>query len=331
MGNQDKIYEQFKDAADRAEKKGFDRMEAVWNRGEEKLDNKKQRSIAAWWKYTGIAAIFLLFLTVGFFMLNENTTIVAPETTPENNITVIDTQKVNEVLVPSKEIIESAVVVNEATKQDIDRQGGVSAQVIVSDTAHIITKEVATVTIQPKTLQKAKESVMANADTVLSEVAIIDTTTNSIRNSAVVTSFSSSPLEDSSNADMIQSLQGQVAGLTIGSGSGEPGSTDKVVFNRTDPLKTDPQTQFKNDLERNTISIYTLGGLYRGDYETDVAFQKEYGLTYHSFGCTAPPNLNYYEAYNLLVFKYLEDMYGSVWEEKIRQDAMALTKWKERE
>ena len=231
MGNQDKIYEQFKDAADRAEKKGFDRMEAVWNRVEEKLDNKKQRSIAAWWKYTGIAAIFLLFLTVGTFMLNnEQNPVIAPTAVPEKNITVIDTHKVNEVLVPSKEIIESAVVVNEATKQDIDRQGGVSAQVIVSDTAHIITKDVEAVTIQPKTLQKAKESVMADADTVLSEVAIIDTTTNSIRNSAVVTSFSSSPLEDSSNADMIQSLQGQVAGLTIATGSGQPGSDSTIVL-----------------------------------------------------------------------------------------------------
>lgn len=230
MGNQDKIYEQFKDAAGRAEEKGFDCMEAVWNRVEEKLDNNKQRRIATRWKYTGIAALFLLFMTVGFFTLNDNNAITAPETTPENNITVIDTQKVNEAFVPSKEIIKSAVVVNEATKQDINRQRGVSEQVSVSDTAHIITKEVTTVTIQPETLQKAKESVMADADTILSEVAIIDTSTNSIRSSAAVTSFSSSPLEDSSNADMIQSLQGQVAGLTIGSGSGQPGSDSTIVL-----------------------------------------------------------------------------------------------------
>ena len=114
MEDQDKLYEQFKDAAGRAEQKGFDRMESVWNRVEEKLDNKKQRSIAAWWKYTGIAAIFLLFLTVCFFMLNENNTIVAPENTPENNITVIDTQKVNEAFIPEKATVTDVVVVNEA-------------------------------------------------------------------------------------------------------------------------------------------------------------------------------------------------------------------------
>lgn len=113
MENQDKLHEQFKDAAGRAEQKGFDRMESVWNRVEEKLDNKKQRRIAAWWKYTGIAALFLLFLTIGFFMLNENNAIATPESTPENDMTVIDTQKVNETFSPEKSGAAEAVVVNQ--------------------------------------------------------------------------------------------------------------------------------------------------------------------------------------------------------------------------
>lgn len=97
MENQDKLYQQFKDASGKAEDKGFDRMEAVWNRVEEKLDNKKQRKIAIWWKYTGIAALFLLFMGIGTFMFkNENNPIVAPKAIPENNVTVIDTQKVKQ-------------------------------------------------------------------------------------------------------------------------------------------------------------------------------------------------------------------------------------------
>ena len=113
MENQDKLYEQFKDAAGRAEEKGFDRMESVWNRVEEKLDNKKQHRIAAWWKYTGIAALFLLFLTIGFFMVNENNAIATPESAPENEISVIDTQKVNETFSPEKSVSADAVVVNQ--------------------------------------------------------------------------------------------------------------------------------------------------------------------------------------------------------------------------
>ena len=84
MENQDKIYEQFKEAAGKAEQKDFARMEAVWNRVEEKLDNKKQRRIAAWWKYTGMAAVFLLFMGVGFFMLTnqKNNPRIGPTDTP---------------------------------------------------------------------------------------------------------------------------------------------------------------------------------------------------------------------------------------------------------
>lgn len=114
MENQDKLYQQFKDASGKAEDKGFDRMEAVWNRVEEKLDNNKQRKIAVWWKYTGIAALFLLFMGIGTFMFkNENNPIVAPKTLPENNVTVIDTQKVQETFNPEIKGIKQEVVTSE--------------------------------------------------------------------------------------------------------------------------------------------------------------------------------------------------------------------------
>lgn len=115
MENQDKV---FKDAAGKAEDKGFARMDAVWNRVEEKLDNKKQRRIAAWWKYTGMAAVLLLFIGIGFLMLtNErNNPIVTPDSIPENNVTVIDTQKVKETFDPTKAIEKEEVVTNETVK-----------------------------------------------------------------------------------------------------------------------------------------------------------------------------------------------------------------------
>lgn len=114
MENQDKIYQQFKDASGKAEDKGFDRMEAVWNRVEEKLDNNKQRKIAVWWKYTGIAALFLLFMGIGTFMFkNEKNPIVVPKAIPENNVTVIDTQKVQETFDPEVKSIKQEVVTSE--------------------------------------------------------------------------------------------------------------------------------------------------------------------------------------------------------------------------
>lgn len=114
MENQDKLHEQFRQSAQKAEEKGFDRMEAVWNRVEEKLDRKKERRAAAWWKYTGVAAVLLLFVTVGTFLYRNNDVMPhAPRNArPENNVTVIDTQKVKEAVSPDAN--KEAVAIEEA-------------------------------------------------------------------------------------------------------------------------------------------------------------------------------------------------------------------------
>ncbi|MCR5862919.1 TonB-dependent receptor plug domain-containing protein [Flavobacterium sp. J372] len=116
MENQDKLYQQFKDAADKAESKGFDCMEAIWNRVEEKLDEKKRRVIPIW-QYVSIVAILLICLTVGGYIITNNTSVTAPKALPENEVsTVIDTQKVNDVLDPEKVKDEEEVVVNEPAR-----------------------------------------------------------------------------------------------------------------------------------------------------------------------------------------------------------------------
>lgn len=116
MENHDKIYKQFEAAARKSEeKKGFDRMDAVWNRVEEKLDRKKERRNARLWKYTGIAALLLLFITIGFELTRQEN-VVMPET--QQTVTVIDTVKVKEAVTPKTELqnAEEQVVVNEAER-----------------------------------------------------------------------------------------------------------------------------------------------------------------------------------------------------------------------
>jgi Ca-activated chloride channel family protein len=112
MENKDKIYDQFKEAATSAENKNFDRMDAVWNRVEEKLDNKKERRAAIWWKYTGIAALLLLFTGIGMYLLNNETSVIAPQALPQQNVTVIDTQKIKDEVRPklSQPETDAAVV-----------------------------------------------------------------------------------------------------------------------------------------------------------------------------------------------------------------------------
>ncbi|WP_136482585.1 PorT family protein [Cognatitamlana onchidii] len=60
--------------------------DSVWNTIEERLEkkNRKRRIIPLWWRYTGVAALLLLFLSLGGLYLQNN------QTTP--NIQVVDTE-----------------------------------------------------------------------------------------------------------------------------------------------------------------------------------------------------------------------------------------------
>lgn len=80
MENQDKIFEQFKDASKKEETKDFPAMEKVWNRVEEKLDKKDDKKTIVLWKKIGIAASLLLFFSLGYqFLKTDETTIDTPK------------------------------------------------------------------------------------------------------------------------------------------------------------------------------------------------------------------------------------------------------------
>ena len=60
MENNDKIFEQFKKAADNVAPKDFSSMENVWSRVEEKLDNKVLKKETKIWKKIAVAAVLLM-------------------------------------------------------------------------------------------------------------------------------------------------------------------------------------------------------------------------------------------------------------------------------
>ncbi len=97
MENQDKIFEQFKDASKKAETKDFPAMEKVWNRIEEKLDKKDDKKTIALWKKIGIAASLLLFFSLGYqFLKTDETTIDTPKNpivTQEKENTISNSEK----------------------------------------------------------------------------------------------------------------------------------------------------------------------------------------------------------------------------------------------
>ncbi|WP_417354890.1 YfbK domain-containing protein [Flavobacterium sp.] len=115
MENQNKLDNQFKNAAGKVENKGFDRMEAIWDRVEEKLDHKKKRRGLVFWRYGGVAALLLILLAIGgqFFKKHANPT--EPELNPETQVTTIDHNKLEETFNPTtvKDTQKIEVVVGE--------------------------------------------------------------------------------------------------------------------------------------------------------------------------------------------------------------------------
>lgn len=106
MENQDKIFEQFKDASKKAETKDFPAMEKVWARVEEKLDKKDDKRTIALWKKIGIAASLLLFFSLGYqFLKTDENTIDMPKNpvvTQEKENTISNSEK--EVVVDNSDV-----------------------------------------------------------------------------------------------------------------------------------------------------------------------------------------------------------------------------------
>ncbi len=79
MENRDKIFDQFKNAADNVAPKEFPSMESVWNRVEEKLDNKVLKKETKTWKKIAVAASILLCVSIGYQFIKTNNEIVIPD------------------------------------------------------------------------------------------------------------------------------------------------------------------------------------------------------------------------------------------------------------
>ena len=88
MENQDKIFEQFKNAAEKAETKDFPEMEKIWSRVDAKLDTivyKKQNN--NWKKLAVAASVVLVGIIVFQFLKTEDKILI-----PENEIVVSDSK-----------------------------------------------------------------------------------------------------------------------------------------------------------------------------------------------------------------------------------------------
>lgn len=133
MENQDKLYNQFKSAAENAETKDFPGMENVWNRVEQKLDTKVLKKENNLWKKLAVAASILLVVSVGYHFWNNEKATVTPAneivtndsiTTPivEENNAVADVEKHPAIKENAEEILKQqtktadVIVMNDTVK-----------------------------------------------------------------------------------------------------------------------------------------------------------------------------------------------------------------------
>lgn len=90
MENRDKIFDQFKNAAENVAPKDFGSMESVWNRVEEKLDNKVLKKETKIWKKIAVAASILLCFSVGYQFFKSSNELIIPNNSVVTNEKPLD-------------------------------------------------------------------------------------------------------------------------------------------------------------------------------------------------------------------------------------------------
>lgn len=116
MENQDKLYNQFKSAAENAEKKDFPGMENIWNRVEQKLDTKVLKKETKLWKKLAVAVSILLVVSVGYHFWNNEKTI----TTPTNEIVTNDSIKKPTISEENSDAVVSSEIQHPAIKENAE-------------------------------------------------------------------------------------------------------------------------------------------------------------------------------------------------------------------
>lgn len=93
--NKNNIDKYFRKLSEEQEPKAFKNMDAIWDKVEEKLDQKKKKRVIPFWKYAGIAAAVLVLITVGSRFINQHPTVQNSES-ETTDIVLIEEEKIQE-------------------------------------------------------------------------------------------------------------------------------------------------------------------------------------------------------------------------------------------
>ncbi|WP_310555108.1 hypothetical protein [Flavobacterium sp.] len=125
MENQDKIFEQFKNAAQKSETKDFEALEKVWSRVDAKLDTKVQKTQNKNWKKFAIAASVLLVISISYLLYQSNYKVILIN----KKVVVLDSIQTEKAIVTSD---ETEAIINTETDKKIQEVIKNAPEVVVN-------------------------------------------------------------------------------------------------------------------------------------------------------------------------------------------------------
>lgn len=214
--NKNNIDKYFRRLSEEQEPKAFKNMDAIWDKVEEKLDQKKKKRVIPFWKYAGIAAAVLVLITVGSRFINQNPTVQNSES-ETTDIVLIEEEKIQEEfdsLHNSDDVVAFELAMPEKKE-------------IIGNSETITTKEV-------KILQEVVKYTppVIVEKTVESEIVLDDT----------YSEVQLSSNEEKENDSFVSALKGKTSGVVINAGTGQPGSSATVRIRGTHSLPTESQS-----------------------------------------------------------------------------------------
>src|SRR5690554_8150372 len=122
MENKDKnIDKHFRKLSEEQEPKSFPNMDKVWENIEQKLDRKETKKVVPLWKYAGVAAALLVFVTLGIQFMNNRSEKEEFHVENEQRI-VIDERKAKEILDEEMDSTEDIYAFEEVENQEENKQ-----------------------------------------------------------------------------------------------------------------------------------------------------------------------------------------------------------------
>src|SRR5690606_5038547 len=253
--NNKNIDQHFRKLAEEQKPKAFKNSDAVWDKIEEKLDEKKKKRIIPIWKYfeinkgvkyAGIAAALLLLITLGSRFINNNPTVENAES-ETNQIVFVDEDKVKEEFdnLQNSEDVVAFEDVEELKDRVVQKQAPVVSMEIAEESEIVMDYSYSEIQTSPPDVVVAKETI----------TSIVPSNDDSTKDKIGVRSYfdSKRTKEEIENAYFrgnaySKQLQGEVSGVNVFAGNGSPGSDNTI------------RIRGKNSLNGNTEPLYIIDG-----------------------------------------------------------------------